>query len=116
MLRRLNDSDGVDAVTRADRCPISAPPRPTASAIDCAASAEGWAAGGSDGAGVTEDGIDRGAAGEGEAATEAAFVGGGVVGEGAGSAAVATPARPGPATKVAARSAIPKDMNEGRRD
>ncbi|GKV71704.1 hypothetical protein NCCP2145_10850 [Pseudarthrobacter sp. NCCP-2145] len=129
-LSLFTDPEEAAAVTRADRCPISAPPTPTASAIDCAVPGDGWgetvsteavSVGVGDGGGTAGDGetaSDEAAVGDGKvgAASDDVVVGDGDVGVGAGSTADATPARPGPAARVAARSAIPKDINAGRRD
>ncbi|MCQ6271660.1 hypothetical protein M8J71_14345 [Pseudarthrobacter sp. R1] len=126
VLSRLIDSDEADAVTRAERCPISAPPGPIASAMDLVVVAEGEGVGASAGAGSTA--LPAGSvAGAGPtpgatvslalaALLSAEPVGELVVGVGGGSTAEATPTRLGPATKELASRMTASDFMAGRRD
>jgi hypothetical protein len=116
VVSRRRELDGDEAVTRADRCPISAPPTPMASAIDCVASAEGWPDGVSTGAASAGEGEVEGTAGAGAAVSVVPPAVEEAVGAGAGSTADATPAKPGPDMSEAAKSNIPKDCRVGRRD
>ncbi|GAA1782229.1 hypothetical protein GCM10009712_31890 [Pseudarthrobacter sulfonivorans] len=126
------EADGDEAVTRFDRWPISAPPTPMACAIDSfvaeGADTEGTDTEGTDALeGVVVDpggteGAGPVAAGAASAVETAGEGDGDVVGanvaEGAGvgleSTAKATPARPGPAMRPAAKTAVPRTCRRGR--
>ncbi|MFF2344251.1 hypothetical protein [Pseudarthrobacter sp. NPDC058119] len=112
----LAGSELFDAVTLAERWPISAPPGPIAWAMVC-----GEGVGLGEGAGSGE--VEGNGAGAGEAvdvgAGDAAVLGAGAadgVGAGLTSAAVATPAIQGPAINETANRAVPRDFMTGRRD
>jgi hypothetical protein len=106
------------AATRADRWPISAPPTPTASAIDpLVVDGAGAGVGASVVVGVAGTGAGEeeesgtGTAGEDVGAGADVVVSDG--GVGAGSTAKATPERLGPVTSKAARRAVHADCRTG---
>jgi hypothetical protein len=116
------EADGDEAVTRFDRWPISAPPTPMACAIDSfvteGTDALGGAvvdAAGAGGTGPVSAGTDSAVetAGEGDGDVVGANVEEGA-GVGLESTAKATPARPGPATRAAAKTVVPKTCSRGR--
>ena len=114
----LVGSELFDAVTLAERWPISAPPGPIAWAMVCGEGVgAGEVAGSGDVAGSGADAAEVAGAGAGVADT----LGTGVevvegVGAGLTSAAVAGPAMPGPASNETANSTVPRDFMTGRRD
>lgn len=124
MVSFLNAVEGADAVTRAERWPISAPPSPTASAMDslvgfAGGTGDAVSAGGSVagtvgavdvGADVSGTGVDAVGAVPGDEAEAGAGTG-----DGLGSTANALPASPGLAMSDAVKTAVPRTCRRGRR-